>query len=261
MKARYIKLWLVAAVFFGTIYGFEGVPQAQPSPIGVWDLNITGHFIGSAVIQFFQDNTLGGVILVRGKSQSPKLPDTLAQGFTDVIGEWSVNPKGQLIGFFSGGTEELPIDMSFTGSIKGINIKLDATGTDGRWHLRGGPAVDLPFIADSWTALVVKDRAKFSEIFTLTPVDVCIDDPTPADISDCFNFLFGHLYLLDGTGAGYTTTGAALVNIAGAIGVALEEETSGIVRSGTGKLRGNNNFSVTGSDEEHAIVKMTATGN
>jgi hypothetical protein len=254
-------MWLVAAVFFGSIYGFEGVSQAQPSPVGVWDLDITGHFLGSALIQFFQDNTLAGVILVRGKSQSPKLPDTLAQGFTDVAGQWSVNAKGQLVGFFSGGTDELAIDMSFTGTIKGINVKLDATGTDGRWHLRGGPAVDLPFIADSWSALVVKDGAKFSEIFTLTPVDICIDDPTPADLSDCINFLFGHLYALDGAGAGYITAGAALVSLGGDIGVALQEDTSGIVRSGTGKLRGNNNFSVTGSDDAHAVVKMTATGN
>src|ERR1043166_5663612 len=143
---NYKVLFCAVVLVSFTLCGFAGESEAQVNPVGVWELNITGNVLGTAVIQFYDDSTLAGFVLIKAKpTKSPTVPNPLLVGFTDVSGQWGLNGKGQLIGFFDGGSTGLHFDMSFVGNIKGTTISFDATGNDGRWHFRGAPAVDLPF--------------------------------------------------------------------------------------------------------------------
>jgi hypothetical protein len=188
-----------------------------------------------------------------------------------------VDAKGHLTGILSGGSNDIPLDMSFSGVVKlstsllkPSTITFTATGTDGIWHFRGTPAADLPPIADSWSAFVRKDGVNFNEFFDLIAFDICIDDPAPVDINNCGSFLSGHLYAVDGSGPGYATSGWFLVNSGGRIGIAVEEliidkdtgipAESGNLRSVTGKISPTS-FTVSGHDQEHLIIRMSGAVN
>jgi hypothetical protein len=124
----------VTAVIIATaaLFHLAALAQAQiPSPVGVWDVTITGNVVGSAVIQFYDDNTLGGFVLItpKGSGTSPNLPDPPAEGFTGVGGQWAVDAKGRLTGILSGGSNDIPLDMSFSG----ISNNFHRHGK--RWHL------------------------------------------------------------------------------------------------------------------------------
>lgn len=279
---RQFKPLLIAAVFVtAAVLNFADVSDAQspPSPVGVWDITITGNVVGSAVIQFYADNSLGGYVLItpKGSGKSPNLPDPPAEGFTGVTGQWTVDVKGHLVGFVSGGSNDLPLDMSIAGVIKlstiptkPSTISFTGTGSDGIWHFRGTPAADLPPIADSWSALVRKDGVNFNEFFELIAFDICVDDPAPLDVSLCQVFLSGYIYNLDGSGPGYATEGMVMVNAGGRIGIALAEliidkgtgipADTGNIRSVTGKMKPTS-FTVSGHDEEHLIIRMAGAVN
>jgi hypothetical protein len=117
---------------------------------------------------------------------------------------------------------------------------------------------------------VRKDGVSFNEFFDLLAFDICIDDPAPLDVSLCNEFLSGHLYQLGGNGPGYATDGWFMVNSGGRIGIALAEllidkntgipAESGNIRSVTGKMK-LTNFTVSGHDEEHTIIRMAGAVN
>jgi hypothetical protein len=242
-------------------------PASALGQVGVWDVSISGTVTGLGIIQLYGDGSLGGIVLVRPTRniKVTNLPEPVEYGFTGITGSWGFDLKGRLIGFFQGGSVDLPLNMSFDGATKlGATISLTAIGNDGKWKIKGVPAVDDTtdnFDQTSWNAQVVKDFDKFTEFFTLTAVDLCIADPPPPDPNDCIDpadLLSGHLYVLEGTGPGYLTEGAVLFGAGGRIGVELQEDVSGLVRAVTGKYSLGKTSSMIGADDDHDNVKMSA---
>src|ERR1051326_4815168 len=252
MRARYLRLWLVAAVFFvSTLCGLKDARAAFPLLSGsdMWNVTISGFTVGSGNIQFFDDPTFGkvvaGYIIIKAKAvQNKNAPDVFNLGFFGLFGEWAIDSSGVVSGFLSGGSAAVPLDISFTAKGKGFaSISMNGTTT--------------------------KNGVASVELFDLTPAaDICVDITAPGSCDltlGAFN-----LYDLDGAGPGYTLAGSVLVSSGGQFGVVVEEflidkdtgipDTTGIGRSVTGKLSAKKipfKASMSGGDDNQAVVKMS----
>ena len=283
MRARYVKLWIVAAVFFvSTLCGLKDARAAFPLLSGsdMWNVTISGFTVGSGNIQFFDDPTFGkvvaGYIVIKAKAvQNKNAPDVFNLGFFGLFGEWSIDSSGVVSGFLSGGSQQVPLDISFTGKGKDfVSISLNGTSTNGAIHMKGVPVSTLLTmdITGSWHATTLKNGTAFVELFDLTPsADLCVEIVTPCLIGGgggdltvpAFN-----LYDLDGAGPGYVLLGSVLVSSGGQIGAVVVEflidkdtgipDTTGVGRSVTGKLakKAPLKASMSGGDDNQAVVKM-----
>jgi len=246
-------------------------------PENTWDVHISGAtVVGIGMVDFAADGTVSGYIVIRPKAPKnitlKNPPDVINFGFFSVLGSWDYEHPGRVTGFISGGTQEVPLDISFIGTGNANTITMRSTSNDGPMTFVGKPAfqIDDAEIIGDWTAQVVKDKIRFSELFTLTPFVVCLDDPAPADPNDCQNFSlpFLNLYSLTGAGAGYELRGLVLLSRGKRIAIQITEleinkdtgdvATEGNIRAATGVLTANRTRSeMFAGDEVHKSVGMT----
>jgi len=279
MRARYVRLWIIAAVFFvSTLCGLKDARAAFPLLSGsdMWNVTISGFTVGSGNIQFFDDPTFGkvvaGYIIIKAKAvQNKNAPDVFNLGFFGLLGEWAIDSSGVVTGFLSGGSAAVPLDISFTGKGKDFaSISMNGTSTNGAIHMKGVPVSTLltSDLTGSWHATTTKNGVVSVELFDLTPAaDICVDITAPGSCDltlGAFN-----LYDLDGAGPGYLLLGSVLVSSGGQIGVVVGEflidkdtgipDTTGIGRSVTGKLSAKSipfKAGMSGGDDNQAVVKM-----
>lgn len=278
------KCWILAAALFLTALwpASAGAAGGSPDSIPEWDVSISGVVTGIARITFNSDGSIdpASFMIVRPTRQikGSNLPAVVVTGGTSLTGSWSVDPKGRLFGFLSGGSTAAPFDMSFTGKanigISKSSLSLSAKGSDGAWKMTGAAAPDDGQALDgtSWIAQVLKDTDKFVELFSLRS-DICANSPPPPIAGDCVGarIFSTNVYELYGSGPGYLTQGYVLVGGGDRIAFVLKEfpvdketgvpASDGVVRSVTGKLSGAKTSSMTGSDDDHANVKMSAFEN
>ena len=262
---RQLKLFGAAIVFFiVAILSPLGSARAQtPDPTTVaWDVNISGAVRGLGILQFYADGNLGGIVLVRPtRNVKPaNTPDPVLFGFTPIVGEWAFDGN-RIVGFFIGGSEESPLNMSFQGSVKtGLSISLTAKGNDGTWKLKGiaAESTAAAFDGTAWTAKLIENNTdKFTEFFGLSALDMCLDEILPANPLDCVDVLSGYFYALEGSGPGYLTEGYVLVSPTGRIGLDLIED-SGDGRAVTGTYKNGKTSVMLGANDDNENVSMSA---
>jgi hypothetical protein len=277
------KVWALSACLAVILFCSLGaVAQAVVDPTGVlWDLQVTGYaVVGSGYMEFYGDNTLFGYLIIKpNMALKPyQRPAEVHFGFFVVQGEWAFDAKGRVIGFFSGGSQAVPLDISsFTATVTAppkARINISATSNNGTMHFSGAPEnLSLPDLTgSSWTATVLKNKVRSSEFFNLTGIFVaCLDVPLPVDPNPCVNTVpLPYVYGLAGDGASTVLDGAAMLNGTNRVSINLEEfdidkdtglpETDGNIRSVTGKVNfTKKTASMDGTDEAKANVKVTAT--
>jgi hypothetical protein len=195
-------------------------------------------------------------------------------GFFLVEGQWQFDAIGQVIGFFNGGSETVPLDItSFTAFVYSpprAKILMRAASNNGTMVFLGLPAVALTDLTGtSWTARVLKNKVKSTEFFDLLGIfDACLDKPLPPDPNDCVAVVpLPNVYALDGTGVSYNLEGALMINSGNRISLVVEEleidkdtglpADEGNVRSVTGKVNlTGQTAKMAGSDENEARVEM-----
>jgi len=262
---RHLKLFFAAVVFFivAVLSSLDSArAQAQDPTTVPWDVNISGAVRGLGILQFYADGNLGGIVLVRPtRNMKPaNIPNPVLFGFTSVIGEWGFDGK-QIVGFFMGGSEESPLNMSFQGSVKtGLSMSLTAKGNDGTWKLKGIAAgsTAATFDGTAWTAKFIKNNTeKFTEFFGLSALDICLDEIPPVNPADCQDVLSGYLYALEGSGPGYLTEGYVLISPTGRIGLELIEDSGG-GRAVTGTYKNGKTSVMLGANDDDENVSMSA---
>jgi hypothetical protein len=163
-----MMLWVaVTAGFFlgGTATG----AVTFNSPVGQWDFTVTGEKQGTLFLDFADDNTVTGYILViPGTLNSKKV---VSYGFAWLAGEWQFDQKGNVDAFlYNDPSETVRLDVTtFTGKVKtskGVAVSFSATGQneDGNLSFSGVPSVaptaTLPGV---WT---IEKEAQGNVIFT-----------------------------------------------------------------------------------------------
>ncbi|MBI4525785.1 MAG: hypothetical protein HY695_18470 [Deltaproteobacteria bacterium] len=247
----------IAAMLILFVVGFSlTLSHAQDLPVGTWDVKITGTTLGAGYITFDSEfNELFGYLCIVPNSavKPPKRPAVVNFGLFFFSGKWDSQNR-KVTGFFSGGSEEIPLDVrSFSGVFRaGRSINLVGTTNNGPMHLVGVPASVLGDPTGFYRADVVRDKKKSVEFL---------------DLGDS-GFL--NLFTVAGVGSTFIAEGSMLLSRGGRICLNSEErhvdqdtgepepEGSGLVRT----LLGNINLrtgrgKLSGTDEENGKIGMT----
>ena len=187
------------------VIGLAGVASAQPaSPVGNWDLLISGAEQGVGFLTFNSDSTVGGWEIVTFRPNNQPTEFTFGRqgietnggntaeffffGYTPVTGNWSIATSGQLVGFIaeSDGTNVVGSQFSFHGHTRaGKSLVLNTVESPGPIPLdhsprhttwSGAPLTNVVDLTGSWLAqgsVSIMDTngtssASFSELLTLT---------------------------------------------------------------------------------------------
>lgn len=263
VKSRILGAWIFLAAFcsFGAVA--QAIFPVLPGD-GMWNVTITNSSTeGSGYIKFYDDPTYGkivaGYLIIKAQPfiKPANAPAQFSLGFFLVEGFWNFIGDGSVTGFFSGGSEDIPFDVSFTATGVDIaKISIKGTSTNGALNLKGvpstAPAVPTTDLTGLWSGEILKRGVEFIELFALSPhAPFClrtIANPASPPPTLCdLELPSVNLYSLAGAGAGYEVSGAVLLSTKYQIGLVLEElavnkdtgETAeeGVVRSVTGKLK------------------------
>jgi len=247
MKMNRIKRSLAAAVLSGaaSVLLLGDLAQAQPSPVGDWDMTIAGNRRGTAQVTFFSDFTLIGFQIntlppVKKPSVNPRTGmveggNVSTSSTTNMFGSWlltgiwSFDLRGRVIGQYNqvttvveGGTNRFVTNaMSFTAGVRpGRAITLNAQGPSQTVQLRGRPTIPLTDLTGSYYGTALKDGIYYLEFFNLTPAG------TP------------NLYDVVGSGPDYDYSGIALLTRQGQFSInSATEGTNAVIRTVSGPLR------------------------
>jgi len=148
---------------------------AKNSPLGDWEVTISGADKGAQFLTFNDDFT-ASAFGIRLKTF----------GLDDVSGHWSFNAKGQVTGPF---IEQTDGTTNWTGTLlgtaKGLKTLTATVPTaSGAFHWKGIPATTFPDLSGTWTGLVtvVKTSTAVSYRITSNANDAAVFDiATSAD--------------------------------------------------------------------------------
>ena len=264
------KKCILAAFITALSIGVTASIVRAAFPVETWNVNISGRTTGVGYLTFVDDLVWGkvvhGYVVIKPMPflKAANGPEEFHLGYFEVDGLWTFDGQGKVTGFFSGGSEEVPLDVSFTatGSLSPLpgvgKISINATGSDGVMKLKGvpssSPSVPTTDLSGDWSAQVVKNGEKVTELFSLSlHGDQCarfvVLDPGPPVVLGCALVIPApNLFDLDGTqpfggGPGYDLAGRVVLSSGKKIGVALEElhidkDTGEIDQPGDGIGRG-----------------------
>ena len=145
---------------------------AKNSPLGSWEVTVSGADKGAQFVTFKDDFTASG-FGIRLKTF----------GLDDVSGHWAFNPKGQVTGAFFeqtlGSTNWSGTLLGTAKSLKGVSGVLPTT-TPGTYHWKGITAMSFRDLSGTWTGMVTVVKTAAPVSYLLSPN---ANDPAVFDIA------------------------------------------------------------------------------
>ncbi|HXI83612.1 MAG TPA: alpha-amylase family glycosyl hydrolase [Verrucomicrobiae bacterium] len=133
---------------------------AKNSPLGDWEVTISGADKGAQFLTFEDDFSASGYG-IRFKTF----------GLDDVSGHWGLNSKGQLTGPFveqTGGTTNWTGTLlGMAASLKNVNGAVPTTAS-GTLHWKGVPATTFPDLSGTWTGTVTVAKTAMAVGYAIT---------------------------------------------------------------------------------------------
>jgi hypothetical protein len=237
---------LKRATFAATalLAGFLSSAQAQNTPVGPWDVVLSGPQRGLMQITFVADFTLNGFEIITQKPRSAhasddadvRTPDgsdsrggadsgssliTTIYGGASLDGTWTYDNRGRVIGVINEVGETGTNAISFTATVRpGSRINMVGHRDGRRISYRGVPVAALADFSGNYYSNGTRAGKPFTELYTLTPGT----DPNTYDIV--------------GTGPNYGLAGTLLVSGQKRVAIytATTETTNGLIRSVTGSF-------------------------
>jgi len=196
------------------LWGASASALAQNSPVGSWDLVLSGHEQGLAQITFNADFTLDGFeimttiprnskVNLRGSSGRVPITTNTIIIVSNIIaratlnGFWAFDSRGNVIGLINEVAPPLAFSVSFRAVVRpGVRISMGGTRAGGRVSYRGVPLNALVDMSGNFYDSGRRAGVAFNEVFTLTPTL----GAAPND------------YTVAGSGPGYSFAGRMLVS-------------------------------------------------
>lgn len=230
--------------------GLLPLAQAQTSPVGSWDLVLSGAQLGLAQITFAGDFSLSGTEIITsritsrpsvtidvgrgGDSQRGDVDITTTNtpttttitnfyGRAQLTGNWTYDAAGHVIGVMteSGGANSITNGVSFRAVVRaGSRITMVGSRRGRTIHYKGVPLTTLADFSANFYDSGHHKGGSFVELFTLTPDS----DPNSYDVV--------------GVGPAYAFTGSAMVSAQKrfAFVTLSDQTTNGVLRSVTGPM-------------------------
>ena len=226
------------------------VVYGQTSPVGAWDLVLTGNQRGVINLTFSENGRLEGIgVLTLSTVKSNASGITNLFGSVVILGEWLFEHTNKISGFMNLITEVstnfTTNGFSFRGTAKPARLNLKAFGFPGQINFRGVPLVETNLVdLDDATSFLGKAKAKGSpfprlEIFQLTGV-------------------MPNFYEVEGGGPGYTFIGHLLLSSQRVAALSQYRGTSSVVPA-VATYVGSFNFKtrrgmLKGLDDLHPVI-------
>jgi hypothetical protein len=247
----------VAAALFGTAITIV----AQSSPVGDWDVVLSGNQKGVAQITFNADFTITGTEVITTRpdpapDDNPRqgLPGrdedtngdtntvlTVFFGSSPLVGTWAYSGSG-IVGLLTEGDETLMNGISIQGKRSGNRLTLVGTHEGRKIHYQGIPLMTQSNIMGTFFVKGKKDGEPYVEILNLTP-----------DVTE-------NRYLVSGQGPGYDLMGFALLSGQKKLAIASLQSigSNGVLSAVSGSFNvKSGRGSLTGVDEDHGRVTGT----
>lgn len=237
---------VVAIVLLG---GSASVGLAQNSPVGTWDVVLSGTQRGVAQITFASDMTLSGFEIIAPRStktpgtggeEDPRNPTgddgrtppineefttpTNFFGAAPLQGTWSFDSRLRVVGVMNELSSSITNGVSFTATVRpGVRITMNGLRFGKKTTYRGVPLTALTDQSGDYYGIGSRAGQGFNELFTLTPST----DPNSYDVA--------------GVGPAYNFVGAILVSRQNQMGffTITDETTNGVIRAIIGSYNPN----------------------
>jgi len=193
---------------------------AQVSPVGpVWDVVISGDQKGVAQLVFNPDHTIQGteVFTMKPHGIPPEDPRTLLSGgirvngadtnlistntyfygASELVGRWSLDSKGRILGTLLEGDDDIINGISFSGKRKGQRLTLVGRHEKRVIQYTGRLQAPLPDISGDFVSYGYRDGKPTVELYSLTPDNLSA---------------FPNQYVVTGSGPDYLIMGTALLS-------------------------------------------------
>jgi len=233
------RSFLICALLLGAGVGHSVLARAETiSPAGTWQVSILGSEKGTLMMTFSNNFTVSGYGITRKRF-----------GFITLVGNWSVDSKGDVVvgcvqTVNSNGTAySLTMHMLSSSRFRG-----KATGSSGGYRCKGEQPLSFPHLSGSWNGVVKRKGKPLLESFTAT---VSSNYPAVFDVSG---------QGLSEAGS-YTLSGAIIVSSHNAVNASLnrtfaadtqDSTLSGVFKSSKPKIL------MSGTDDAHARLSETA---
>ena len=182
---------------------------AAPSPLGTWEVSLSGADQGVAYVTFEEDRDF----IAYGMSAK-------SAGLFTLSGTWAVDEKGMLTGSYTETIDGADVTGTIQGKVTAKKLSGKITATNGNFSFAGTPEKASQDLSGTWTGIAMLGKLRLPEIYQITATG------TP------------HLYQLSGfgvspTGGEFEISGLALAGSKGKVRIfALSEypwsETPGV---------------------------------
>jgi hypothetical protein len=200
---RHTSRLLSALLLFGfLVFGSsDSFATGSHSPVGTWQMTISGGNQGIAFLTFNSDYSMTGYGMNLG-----------TYGLFAFTGTWTIDAKGNTAGTYTEYLGGESFQGSFAGkATNGKTLVGKSTGNNGTATLSGTPATTTPDISGNWVAYITQDKITIPDFVTLTP-----DANYPG------------VFVLSGNGSGpdgaFTLSGGVIISSKGKAVVVVEAD-------------------------------------
>lgn len=204
------------------LLGLTAMGQAAPkSPVGTWDVVMSGVREGLAVMTFYANDTFDITEILVPKQTVFSMPDNnqrnagdTGRGITPVgtnstsslpphinlygegtmHGQWGFDGRGRVIGYYYEANDTVTNQLSFVGTVvPNKRLSLLVSSPSGKITYSGVPDVQLPDLSGNYYGIERDGYLWYTEFFTLSPMP-----------------LSPNVYALQGAGPAYNFSGIAI---------------------------------------------------
>ncbi|RYD60634.1 MAG: hypothetical protein EOP83_18945 [Verrucomicrobiaceae bacterium] len=211
-----MKFTLLASAALALAPLSASAAPAAASPVGTWEVALSGADQGTAYVTFEDDNDFTGYGLSRG-----------SLGLFTLSGTWTLNEAGQLVGNYTETINGDEVDGTLTAKLTPKSITGSIAATNGKFTFKAKREGVTQDLTGPWTGTASLAKQQFAELYQITPSAL------------------PHVYLIEGTGFSpftgeYEILGTVLAGAKGKVElVAFSEAASG--SPGFASLRGTVN--------------------
>ena len=150
-----LTLLTAAALALAPLSAFAATP---PSPVGTWEVALSGADLGTAYLTFEDDHDFTGYGLSRE-----------SLGLFTLSGTWTINDAGQLIGNFTETITGGAVAGILTGTLATNGITGSIVATNGNFTFKAKPEANAQNLTGLWTAISMVGKQRLPELYQITP--------------------------------------------------------------------------------------------
>lgn len=134
---------------------------AAPSPVGTWEVNLSGADQGIAYVTFEDDQDFTAYGLSRDSN-----------GLFTLSGTWSVDEKGTLTGSYTELIDGENVTGSITGKVATKKLSGRIAASNGNFNFKGTPEKVTQDLNGSWTGVALLGKTRIPELYQISGTEI-----------------------------------------------------------------------------------------